>query len=79
MLRNKAREATMERLEQDLRFFRRELETERNQFRRNLLLGQIRDIQQEIVNLLRAERAQVERQNRNLQDALNMAIKMKKN
>ena len=69
----------MERLQQDLRFFQRELETERNQFRRNLLLGQIRDINQEILNLLRAERAVVERQNRNLQDALNIAMKMKKN
>ena len=68
----------MDRLEADLRFFRQELENERDQFRRNLLLGQIRDVDQQILNLLRAERVRVERENQNLQDALNEAIKMKK-
>ena len=68
----------MERLEQDLRYFRLLLETERDPFRRNLLLGQIRDVEQEILNLLIAERRQVERENKNLQDALDLAMKMKK-
>ena len=68
----------MDRLETDLRFFRQELENERDQFRRNLLLGQIRDVQQQILNTLRAERIRVERQNQNLEDALNEAKQMKK-
>jgi hypothetical protein len=68
----------MERLEQDLRFFRQELENEHDPFRRNLLLSQIRDVEQEIVNLLRQQRAQVERENRNLREALEDAMKKKK-
>jgi hypothetical protein len=72
------RNEKMERLEQDLRFFQQELANERDQFRRNLLLGQIRDVEQEILNLLRQERAEVERQNKNLQDMLEYAMKMKK-
>ena len=68
----------MERLEQDLRFFRQQLETERDQFRRNLILGQIRDVEREILNLLREERAQLELDNKNFQDALDDAMRMKK-
>ena len=68
----------MERLEQDLLYFRRELETERDPFRRILLLGQIRDVEQDILNLLVQERIQAERENKNLQDALDFAMKMKK-
>ena len=68
----------MERLEQDLLYFRRELETERDPFRRILLLGQIRDVEQDILNLLFQERIQAERENKNLQDALDFAMKMKK-
>ena len=70
--------ASRERLEQDLRFFRQELERERDRYRRNLLMSQIRDVQQSILNILIQERALVEQQNTNLQDALNDAIKMKK-
>ena len=68
----------MDRLEQDLRFFRQQLETERDQFRRNLLLGQICDVEKEILRLLRQQRQQVEQENKNLQDLLNLAMKMKK-
>ena len=60
----------MRNFERDLRFFERELEKEEDPFKRNLLLGQIRDIKMEILQNLRRERAQVERENRNLQDAL---------
>ena len=70
--------ASRERLEQDLRFFRQELERERDRYRRNLLMSQIRDVQQSILNILIQERALVEQQNKNLQDALDHAIKMKK-
>ena len=68
----------MRNLEQDLRFFEQELERERDPFRRNLILGQICEIKQEILNNLRRERAQAERENRNLQEALEAAIQMKK-
>ena len=68
----------LERLEQDLRFFRLQLETERDQFRRNLLLGQIRDVELDILHELQRQRIRVEAENRNLQDALNMAMAMKK-
>ena len=65
----------MDRLEQDLRYFRQALETERDQFRRNLLLGQIRDVEQQILNRLRVERAQVEEENKRLQNLLEYAMK----
>ena len=68
----------LERLEQDLRFFRLQLETERDQFRRNLLLGQIRDVELDILHELQRQRIRFEAENRNLQDALNMAMAMKK-
>jgi hypothetical protein len=68
----------MERLEQELRYFRQELANERDPFLQNILLGQIRDCQEQILHLLQEERKQAERENKNLQDALNWAIKMKK-
>ena len=68
----------MERLEADRRFFTQQLAIERDQFRRNLILGQIRDIDVQILHLLRQERARVERENQNLEEMLNFAIKMKK-
>ena len=70
--------ANKERLLADLRYFRLQLEMERDPFRRNLLMGQIRDVQLEIYNLLQQERAQVEQENKNLEDALNLALQMKK-
>jgi hypothetical protein len=68
----------MDRLEEDLRYFRQQLEVERDPFRRNLIIGQIRDVEAEILNLLRQERQQLERENRNLEDALELAKRMKK-
>jgi hypothetical protein len=72
----------MDRLKKDLHFFEQELaketKEENNQYRKILLLRQIRDIKQEICNLLRVERKQAERENRNLTDALNKALAMKK-
>ena len=64
----------MDRLEEDLRYFRQQLEVERDPFRRN----QIRNVEAEILNLLRQERQQLERENRNLEDALELAKRMKK-
>jgi hypothetical protein len=68
----------MARLQADLRFFEQELERERDPFRRILLLRQIRDIKQEILNLLRQQRAREARILQNLQDLLNTATKNKK-
>ena len=68
----------MERLEQDLRFFRQQYDAERDHYRRLLLLSQIRDVEQDIVTLLRQERQQAEQENKNLQEALDLAMKMKK-
>jgi hypothetical protein len=68
----------MDRLEQDRAFFKLALETERDQFRRNILLAQLRDVDIEILRLLRQERVQAERENQNLQEALDKAMKMKK-
>ena len=68
----------MDRLEEDLRYFRQQLEVERDPFRRNLIIGQIRDVEAEILNLLQQERQQLERENRNLEDALELAKRMKK-
>ena len=68
----------MDRLEEDLRFFEQQLETERNPFLRNLILGQIRDIKQQMLNILRQQRLLLQRQNQNLQDALEHAKSIKK-
>ena len=68
----------MDRLEKDLKFFTLEYKKEKNLFRKNLLLSQIRDIKQEQLNLLKEERRRCEIQNRNLQEALDFAMKMKK-
>ena len=76
--REQERKAKMERLETDLRFFENELANERDQYMRNVLLGQIRDIKQEMLHLLREERADVERQNENLKEMLNLAKQLKK-
>ena len=65
-------------MEKDLKFFTLEYEKEKNLFRKNLLLSQIRDIKQEQLNLLKEERRRCEIQNRNLQEALDFAMKMKK-
>jgi hypothetical protein len=67
-----------ERLERDLRYFKQELENERDQFRRNLLMQQIRDVERQIVNILTQERAEAQRKYLNLLDALNSAMQKKK-
>ena len=60
----------MERLERDLTFFKRALEEERDPERRRLLMIQIRNIETEILRLLREERARVMRENAFMQKAL---------
>ena len=60
----------MERLQRDLTFFKRALEEERDPERRRLLMIQIRNIDTEILRLLREERARVMRENALMQKAL---------
>ena len=65
----------MDRLEQDLRFYKLELAREQDPFRRNLLLVQIRDTEQKILNLMRQESERLSRENRNMEEALDMLQK----
>jgi hypothetical protein len=67
----------MERLEQDLKFYKLELEGETDQHRRNLLLDQIRNVEREIVRLLSQEAEQLESDRRNYEIAINK-LKAKK-
>ena len=62
----------MDRLDRDLTFFTRELERERDSFRRTLLLCQICRVESQILASMRAERAELERQNRNMEEFLEL-------
>lgn len=68
----------MDRLNQDLLFFKQQLAVERNQIRRNLLMRQIRDVLQQQKNILLEERNRAERQFLNLKEALDSANNKKK-
>ena len=57
----------MDRLEQDLRFFKVELERENNPFRRRLLLERIAFTEQRILDLMVEERNRLDRANRNME------------
>ena len=65
----------MERLEEDLRIFRRELERENDPFRRRLLLGRIAVTEQAILALMVEERERLQRQNSNMERALELLRK----
>ena len=69
----------MEKNENDLTFFKLALEQERDPQRRMLLLQQIRDVKQEILQRVREERARVQRENENMQKALDEYEANKKN
>ena len=60
----------MDRLEEDLRFFRVELEREIDPFRRRLLLEWIAITEQRILDLMVEEPERLERQNANMEKAL---------
>lgn len=68
----------MDKLERDLAFFTQQLERERDPFMRIVLLGQIQNIKEQIFNLRRREVEQLRRENQNLQDAIDAAMKRKK-
>ena len=71
---NDRNEENKKRLEKDINFFKQQLKKEKNQFMRNMLLSQIRDVRQQQYNILQAERRQAERENQNLKEALEMAL-----
>ena len=68
----------MERLEEDLAYFRRELERENDPFRRRLLLQRIEVTQQAILALMVEERQEIDRQNRNMETFLEIREENKK-
>lgn len=62
--------SNLERLSRDLLYYRQQLETEENQFRRNLLLTQILNVERSILNVARADRLRLESENKNMEEAL---------
>ena len=62
----------MDRLESDLRFFLRELESEDDPFRRRLVQQRIVATQRAILALMTAEREELDRQNTNMERALEL-------
>lgn len=48
------------------RYFKHELRHERDQFRRNLLLDQLRQAEEKVLVLMREERLRIEEENRNM-------------
>ena len=59
----------MDRLEADLRYFRMELEREQDPFRRRLLMERIAITEQRVLDLMRQERQELERQTANMERA----------
>ena len=65
----------MHRLEQDLLFFKFELEREHNPFRRNLVLRQIARVEEDILRLMRQERERIDQENRIMERFLEIVRK----
>ena len=65
----------MDRLEADMRFFLRELEGEEDPFRRRLVQLRIVATQRAILTLMTEERAELDRQNSNMERALSIIRK----
>ena len=59
----------MDRLEADLRYFRMELEREQDPFRRRLLMERIVITERRVLDLMRQERQELERQTANMERA----------
>ena len=62
----------MDKFEQDLRCFRSELERENDPFRRDLLTQEITRVERLILDHLREERNRIDRENRNMEAALDI-------
>ena len=65
----------MERLEEDLAYFQREMERENDPFRRQLLQQRIVVTQRAILALMSEERERIDRQNSNMERALEILRK----
>ena len=65
----------MDRLKQDLLFFKSELERETDPFQRNLVLRQIARVEQQILRLMIQERERIDQQNRNMERFLEIIRK----
>ena len=65
----------MDRLEQDLRYFLRELETENDPFQRHLIQQRVVVTQRAILALMVEEREEINRQNANMERALEIIRK----
>ena len=66
------------RLKRDIVYCKVELSRERDPERRIWLLTRIRDAEAELLNILRAERAEFESANSNLVHAISLALQRKK-
>ena len=62
----------MDKCEQDLRYFRYELERENDPFRRNLLLQEIARVERLLLDHMREERNRIDLKNRNMEAALDI-------
>ena len=62
----------MDRFEQDLRYFKFELEREDDPFRRNLLLREVARVEQLIMDHMCEERNHIDCENQNMEAALNI-------
>jgi hypothetical protein len=59
----------MDKLKGELSFFQQLLKMERNEVRRNLLLGHIQNVEEQMLKLWREERDRKSKQLQNIQDA----------
>ena len=59
----------MDKLKGELSFFQQLLKMERNEVRRNLLLGHIQNVEKQMLKLWREERDRKSKQLQNIQDA----------
>ena len=72
-------ERQIQRLNEDLRFYKRELEREQDQFRRNLNLQRIAATQRAILALMKEERSRIDRENANMEFVLEVLRKREEN
>ena len=72
-------ERQIQRLNEDLRFYKRELEREQDPFRRNLNQERIAATQRAILALMKEERSRIDRENANMEFVLEVLRKREEN
>ena len=72
-------ERQVERLEEDLRYYNRELEREHDPFRRRLIQQRIAATQRAILALMVEERKRIDRENANMEICLEILRKREEN